>query len=76
MSIQVRFTCGHQASIAVNLDAAPVCPTCGETTVARVKARPPRFTGVASGPYCEHRALDAVPVNLAPKGPLTLKESD
>ena len=72
--IEVAFACGHVATVSPNLDAAPVCAQCGDMTVRRVKARAPRFVGVATGPYAEHQALDAIAVNLAPKGALVVKE--
>ena len=71
--IQVRFACGHSRAVGLN-QSDPVCQECGDRTVRRVQARAPRFVGVATGPYCETQALGAVEVNLAPKGPLTLKE--
>lgn len=71
MSIRVSFVCGHSTEIGVNADAA-VCH-CGETRIARSQARAPRFVGVATGPYAEYKALDAVPVNVAPGGSLNLK---
>lgn len=74
--VTVRFACGHESRVAANQDAAPVCPECGQTQVRRVHARAPRFVGVASGPYCEWKALEAIPVNLAPKGALVLKHGE
>ena len=74
--VVVTFGCGHRANVGLNADSQPTCPECGNRQVARVKARAPRFVGVATGPYCETKALDAIPVNLAPKGPLVIKESE
>ena len=74
MMIQLTFACGHQAT--TNGSTVPVCPTCGNTQVQAVKARAPRFVGVATGPYCETKPLDAIPVNLATKGPLILKAEE
>lgn len=70
--ITVRFICGHGAQLGAQQEA-PVCPSCGETRVARTSAPPPKFRGVASGPYCETVMLDPGIVSVAPKGPLTLK---
>ncbi len=72
--IDVSFACGHRAKVSG--DTQPCCPECGHTQIRSVKARAPRFVGVATGPYCTYKALDAIPVSVAPKGPLTLKEQD
>ena len=74
--VVITFACGHHSSIPTNADSAPTCPECGDMQIRRVKARAPRFVGVATGPYCETTALTAIPVNLAPKGPLTIKEPE
>ena len=74
--VTVTFACGHRAQVGTNVDTQPCCPECGERTVQRVKARAPRFVGVATGPYAETKALDAIAVNLAPKGPLKIKEPE
>ena len=76
MSITVRFACGHVGQVSATSDAMPVCRDCGHTQIARVKARAPRFVGACSGPYAETTMLEAVTVNLAPKGPLTLKPAE
>jgi len=46
----VTFACGHTAT--VESTDTPVCH-CGERRVSRVDAPPPRFHGVATGPYCD-----------------------
>lgn len=69
----VTFGCGHRADVPSNLATAPVCPTCGDRRVTHVKTRPPSFTGACTGPYATFKALDAMPVSLAPQGSLTLK---
>jgi hypothetical protein len=74
MSIDIRFLCGHGGRVGVNQVASPVCPTCGETRIARVSAPPPKFRGACSGPYAATAHLDPAIVNVAPKGPLQLKE--
>ena len=72
--ITVRFACGHATSIGLHSDSAPVCG-CGETRIASVKARPPRFVGACVGPYAETKGLDAGVVNLTTAGPLKLLET-
>ena len=76
MSITVRFTCGHAASLGLTQTVDPVCPTCGESRVARTSAPPPRFRGACSGPYAQSVVLDPAVVNVAPKGPLQLKKQE
>ena len=73
MSITVRFVCGHASAVGVNATSDPVCPTCGETRIARTSAPPPRFTGACAGPYAVTSKVDPASVRLAP--PLRLKES-
>lgn len=72
--IALRFTCGHGTEISATHTGTPVCLTCGETQIAGVKAPPPKFRGVARGPYAELAHLDPAVVNVAPGGPLRLKE--
>ena len=72
MSITLRFACGHQATIGVNPQSAPVCG-CGETRITRTVARAPRFTGACSGPYAETKGVEPAIVNVAPGGALHLK---
>lgn len=72
--VRVTFACGHSA--AISEDAAPSCPACGDQRVRHVKARAPRFVGVARGPYAEYQPLEAIAVDLAPKGALTLKAQE
>jgi predicted RNA-binding Zn-ribbon protein involved in translation (DUF1610 family) len=74
MSITVRFTCGHGTTVGEQVTTAPTCPTCGETRIARTLARPPRFTGACSGPYCESKAVEPAIVDLTQAGSLKLKE--
>lgn len=71
--VELTFACGHVVPFDEKRGA--VCD-CGETRVATVKAPPPRIVGVASGPFVTRRKLKAKFVNLAPGGPLRLKESD
>ncbi len=47
----VTFVCGHTQPIG-STDVA-LCAVCGEHRVTRVTAPPPKFRGVATGPYCE-----------------------
>ena len=72
-AITVRFACGHQSTVSATTDTPPMCPACGEARVQSVKARAPRFVGACTGPYAVTQALEALPVNLAPQGALTLK---
>ena len=62
--ITIRFACGHLGTVEEKLDTAPRCQACGETRVASVQARAPRFTGACQGPYCETQAVEPVTVNL------------
>lgn len=73
MSITVRFACGHEATVGVNVDTAPICP-CGERQIVRTKARAPRFVGTCKGPFAETRFLEPGVVDVAPGGSLPLKE--
>lgn len=76
MSIRVRFACGHAAIVSDPSGAPPQCAECGDTTIRRVNARPPRFTGACSGPYATSCAVEPREVQLAVKGPLTLKPQE
>ena len=67
----IRFACGHSLSVDDGITTAPVC-LCGESRVARVTVRPPTFRGVVLGPHARTERLEALPLNLAPEGPLTL----
>lgn len=71
--INLRFKCGHEGAVSETAVTAPVCG-CGETQVVRTFARAPRFTGACSGPYAETRAVDPGIVNVAPSGPLRIKQ--
>lgn len=72
--IEVRFRCGHSAQLGDATTGSPRCQ-CGETQVTFVKpSRQPRFSGVATGPYAEYKAVDPAVVNVATAGPLRLKE--
>jgi len=62
--IKVRFVCGHLTEVHENIQTAPICPDCGTAGIARVMARPPRFRGVATGPYCETVGLAPATVDL------------
>jgi len=74
--IAVRWACGHHGSVSPTSDVTPRCPECGEHRVQSVKTRAPRFTGACSGPYAEMKALEAISVSLADKGPLKLKQPE
>lgn len=72
--IKIRFSCGHEGQLSDSIQTTPVCP-CGERQIAFVQpSRPPRFVGTCSGPYAEFKALDPGIVNVAPSGPLKLKD--
>ena len=71
--IQVTFRCGHAGTVSETAVTAPVCG-CGETQVVRTVARAPRFRGTCTGPYAETVALDPGVVNVAPSGPLRIKQ--
>lgn len=75
--MQIKFRCGTVQAVDPDKTPSPVCAHCGTTTIARVlDARAPRFTGTVTGPHADTRRLDPVAVNLAEKGPLTLKSPD
>jgi hypothetical protein len=67
----VKFACGHGMELGDNPNGSPVCG-CGEKQIARVQARAPRFTGVATGPFAEFKNLGPATVNCAPGGSLTI----
>lgn len=50
--VRVIFACGHELKDVETGQSAPVCPSCGETRIARVQAPKPKFRGVATGPCC------------------------
>ncbi len=60
----IHFRCGHALTLPDTYPAAPRCARCGETVVARVQVRPPRFVGTVRGPYAEYQDLVPVPVRL------------
>lgn len=63
--IVVTFTCGHRQTVSPSATGALSCLTCGTSRVSRVKAPPPRFTGVVTGPCARTVDLGPVTVNLA-----------
>ena len=72
--MRILFRCGHDPQPLSEKAASPACLRCGETRVARVLGVPaPRIVGHGSGPLVQSKALEAIPVSLAPKGPLKLK---
>jgi hypothetical protein len=74
MMIGIRYVCGHTATISETVNASPVC-ACGERRIAMVDPRRmPRFTGTVTGPVSEYQALEPGTANLAPGGPLKLKD--
>lgn len=72
--IHITYVCGHTTTIGETVNGSPVC-ACGERRIAMVDPRRmPRFTGTVTGPCAEFKALDAGTVDVAPGGPLTLKD--
>lgn len=67
----LRFACGHTLELSEAHQGTPQCG-CGETRIARVQARAPRFVGVATGPYAEFKNLGPATVQLAPGGSLAV----
>jgi len=51
----IIFACGHRLEVTDDASTHPECPTCHETRVVRVVAPPPRFTGVARGPFATEK---------------------
>ena len=74
MAISIRFKCGHDSQLSDTFMTSPVCH-CGETQITYVmSSRAPRFTGACSGPHATHTRVDPAVVDVAPAGPLRLKE--
>lgn len=72
--MRIRFRCACPASDVDIEKQQPKCPRCGETRVKRRLDRTaPRFVGHGRGPLVTSKALEAVPVNLAPKGALKVR---
>lgn len=71
--IRVTFACGHSGETKETVDAPPICG-CGETRIRQTTARAPHFRGACSGPYAETRGVEPGIVNVAPGGPLVLKQ--
>lgn len=63
MSILLTMACGHRVKAPDDI-RAPLCPTCGETRVAHVKAPAPRFRGVVMGPCATYEDLPPQRVHL------------
>lgn len=76
MSITIRFACGHPVLTVEDIGQAPSCAACGERRVQSVVTdRAPRFRGSVTGPCASFDPHGgAVVVNVAPAGPLALKE--
>ena len=75
--ITVVFNCQHSMQLDDKATASPICGICGERTVRRVTtSRPPRFVGACTGPYAEYKGLEPGIVDVAPKGPLHLKDQE
>ena len=64
-SIDLRFRCGHRASLGRDTDMASVqCPQCGERRISYVTAPSPVFRGTATGPHVTTDALDPITITL------------
>ena len=73
--IDVLFVCGHRVRIGETANASPRCTDCGCIQVSRViPSRLPRFRGTCTGPMSDYKALEPGTVDVAPSGPLKLKE--
>jgi len=72
--IEVVFKCGHRVSVKDDADK-PKCEVCQERHIRRVYTRTPRFRGIGSGPHMKSEHLGGVPLDLAPGGRLSIKES-
>lgn len=74
-TIQILFACGcDPQDVDADKVAAPSCLACGETRIARTVGAPrPRLVGHGRSPLITSQALEAIPVKLAPHGPLKLK---
>lgn len=73
--MKLTYACGHTAEVGDNPTSAPICG-CGEMRIQAVKARAPRFRGVATGPCSEFVNLGPATVNCAPGGSLTVTRKD
>jgi len=74
--MRLDFACGHSVTAADDANVSPECPTCHNRKVTHVATRPPRFTGTCCGPCATFDpTATATPVNLAPEGPLKLKDA-
>ncbi len=72
----IDFACGHRVEADESVTTA-ICPQCGDRRVGSVKVRRPRFHGACLGPCADYDpTVTAVAVNLAPKGPLRMKDQD
>lgn len=60
--IKVTFACGHVNDLSGN-EQEPTCH-CGETQIASVKARAPKFKGYALGPCATFTRLKPRKVEL------------
>jgi len=75
--MRIDFACGHHVTASDGAELTPECPTCHDRRVAHVQVRPPRFTGTCCGPCATFDpTVTATKVDLAPEGPLKLKDRD
>ncbi len=62
MGIVIHFACGHQIAASGAEDGLRC--QCGESTVERVEAPPPRFVGHCTGPHAVYQELEPKPVEF------------
>ena len=74
MTIRIEFVCGHSVIAPDDVSQAPACQICGDRRVRDVIAPAPRFRGAVSGPQATPGDVTGPPPNLAPGGPLPIKE--
>ena len=76
--MRLDFACGHSLTVADDAAIEPRCILCRDGRITHVQIRPPRFRGACTGPHAEFNPEIGQPgaVNLAPGGPLKLKDTD
>lgn len=74
--ITLTMKCGHRMQVDPDRVHRPSCPQCGETVVARVQAPAPTFVGTVTGPLSETKYMEPAHVDLAPGGPLKLRDQE
>lgn len=64
--VKVTFQCGHVVDLDPDRTAEIHC-LCGERSIIRVEAPPPRFRGHVSGPSAETVPLEPIALDLGSK---------